>query len=80
MPLTFFLGHDFQCYVAISPTAFRPVDRKLRFTKSIPSRSLHLARHTNLLDRFGDFDDYLEDNSVQYLTNGAVEVALNSPQ
>jgi hypothetical protein len=68
------------CYVAISPTAFRPVDRKLRFTKSIPSRSLHLARHTNLLDRFGDFDDYLEDNSVQYLTNGAVEVALNSPQ
>ena len=53
---------------------------KLRVTRTIPSRSLHLARNTNLLDKFGDFDDYLEDNNVQYLTNGAVEVALNTPQ
>ena len=54
------------------------MDGKLRFTKEIPSRSLHLARRTNLLSQFGDFDDYLEDNRVQYLTNGAVEATLNS--
>ena len=59
---------------------FRQVENKLRFTRSIPSRSLHLARRTDLLSRFADFDDYLEDNRVQYLTNGAVEAALNSLQ
>ncbi|KAN0135133.1 UPF0172 domain containing protein [Lactarius tabidus] len=67
-------------YVPISSNAFRPVEGKLRFTKSIPGRSLHLARRADLLGQFGDFDDYLEDNSVQYLTNGAVEAALNSLQ
>ena len=72
--------HHFQCYVPISPTVFRPVENKLRFTRSIPSRSLHLARRTNLLGQFVDFDDYLEDNRVQYLTNGAVEAALTSLQ
>lgn len=67
-------------YVPISPTIFRPVEGKLRLSRSIPGRSLHLARRTDLLGQFGDFDDYLEDNRVQYLTNGAVEAALNALQ
>ncbi|KAF8262910.1 UPF0172-domain-containing protein [Lactarius quietus] len=63
-------GGAFVSYVAISPTTFRPVEGKLRFTESIPSLALHLARRMDLLGQFGDFDDYLEDNRVQYLTNG----------
>ncbi|KAH9013124.1 hypothetical protein EDB84DRAFT_1640998 [Lactarius hengduanensis] len=43
-------GGAFVSYVSTS-TAFRPVD-KLRFTKSIPRPSLHIARHTNLLSQF----------------------------
>ncbi|KAI9435175.1 UPF0172-domain-containing protein [Lactarius indigo] len=75
-------GGAFVSYVSLSSTstAFRPVEHKLRFTKSIPHRSLHIARHTNLLSQFGDFDDHLEDTTVQFLTNGAVEAALNSSQ
>ncbi|KAH9052796.1 UPF0172-domain-containing protein [Lactarius vividus] len=81
-PPTFFFLDHFQSYVPLSSTstAFLPVEHKLRFTKAIPRRSLHLARHTNLLSQFVDFDDYLEDTNVRFLTNGAVEAALNSPQ
>ena len=74
---TFLLIVAFQSYVANSPNTFRQVEGRLRFTESIPSRSLHLARRSNLLNQFGDFDDYLEDNTVQYLTNRTVEAELN---
>ncbi|KAI0247333.1 UPF0172-domain-containing protein [Lactifluus subvellereus] len=67
-------------YVASSPTAFRPLPGdKLRFDRTIPVRALHLVRHSRILDQFGDFDDYLENPGVHFLTNGAVQAALNPP-
>jgi len=41
--------------------------------------SLRRRRRMNLPNQFGELDDYLEDPSVHFLTNGA-EAALNPPQ
>jgi len=63
-----------------SATKFIRVDNKLRFNWSTSTRALHLIRHSNILDNFWDFDNYLEDNGAPFLTNGAVEAALNGQQ
>ncbi|KAI0284172.1 hypothetical protein BC826DRAFT_960673 [Russula brevipes] len=67
-------------YVPASPaaTTFRQVDGKLWFDWSITTRTLRLVRHSNILDKFWDCDDYLEDQRVPFLTNNAVVDALNS--
>jgi len=65
-------------YVSVSSSAFRRVEGRLIFNWNIPARVLHLIRHRNILDQFWDFDDYLENNRVPFLTNGAVQTALNS--
>ncbi|KAH9966293.1 UPF0172-domain-containing protein [Russula compacta] len=61
-----------------SSTACRRVENKLRFDWTVATRALRLIRNNNILDQFWDFDDYLEDNRVPFLTNGTVEPALNS--
>jgi hypothetical protein len=78
-PLFFFFNS--QPYVAVSPTAFRQptVGNILRFDRTIHARVLRLARQTHILDEFVDFDDHLEDRRVPFLTNGAVQAALNAP-
>jgi hypothetical protein len=50
------------------------------FNWALPPRVLHIIRHSSILDRFWDFDNYLEDNRVPFLSNGAVQMALNPPQ
>ncbi|KAI0262037.1 hypothetical protein BC834DRAFT_829342 [Gloeopeniophorella convolvens] len=60
-----------------SASSFRSVEGKLRFSQAIPTRALQLVRHSNILDVFGDFDDYLEDTSVRFLTNNEVEKLLS---
>jgi len=66
--------------IAANSTTFRKVEDKLRFNYAMSTRTLRLIRHSSILDSFWDFDDYLENNSVPFLTNGAVQVALGSPQ
>ncbi|KAI0276242.1 hypothetical protein BGY98DRAFT_987170 [Russula aff. rugulosa BPL654] len=56
------------------------VEDKLNFNWSTSTRALHLIRHSNILDNFWDFDNYLEDNRAPFLTNGAVGAALNGQQ
>ncbi len=53
---------------------------KLWFNWALSTRVLRIIRHSGIRDKFGDFDNYLEDNRVPFLTNGAVQVALNPPQ
>ena len=53
---------------------------KLWFNWALSTRVLRIILHSSILDKFGDFDNYLEDNRVPFLTNGAVQVALNPPQ
>ncbi|KAI0290250.1 hypothetical protein BC826DRAFT_553889 [Russula brevipes] len=67
-------------YVPASPaaTTFRHADGKLWFDWSVTTRTLHLVRHSNILDEFWDCDDYLEDQRVPFLTNNAVAAALSS--
>ncbi|KAI0290254.1 hypothetical protein BC826DRAFT_913514 [Russula brevipes] len=67
-------------YVPASPaaTTFRQADGKLWFDWTVTTRTLHLVRHSNILDKFWDCDDYLEDQRVPFLTNNAVADALNS--
>ena len=71
-----------QSYVSAAPsgTNFHRVENKLRFDQNIPARALHLVRHTNVLDNFWDFDNYLDDNNAPFLTNGAVGAALSARQ
>ncbi|KAI0282396.1 hypothetical protein BC826DRAFT_921887 [Russula brevipes] len=47
-------------------------------TGASPRATLRLVRHSNILDKFWDCDDYLEDQRVPFLTNNAVVDALNS--
>jgi hypothetical protein len=56
------------------------VEDKLWFNYAMSTRTLGLIRQSNILDRFWDFDDYLENNRVPFLTNGAVQAALDSAQ
>ncbi|KAI0284169.1 hypothetical protein BC826DRAFT_1109804 [Russula brevipes] len=67
-------------YVPASPaaTTFRHADGKLWFDWTVTTRTLHLVRHSNMLDKFWDCDDYLEDQRAPFLTNNAVADALNS--
>jgi len=67
-------------YVPVSSSTFRRVEGRLISNWNIPTRVLHLIRHSSILDQFGDFDDYLENNKVSFLTNDAVQTALNSLQ
>jgi len=74
---------NLQPYVPNAPnsTVFRNVeDNKLWFNHAMSTRTLRLIRHSSILDRFWDFDDYLENNRVPFLINGAVQAALDSPQ
>ncbi|KAH9974934.1 hypothetical protein BGW80DRAFT_1204411 [Lactifluus volemus] len=67
-------------YVASANTFHQlTVEGRFRFDRTIPARALRLARQSRLLNDFGDFDDYLENRSVQFLSNGVVQAALNSP-
>ncbi|KAI9443677.1 UPF0172-domain-containing protein [Russula earlei] len=75
-----FENRFFQSYLSSSPSDFRQVEGRLTFDRTIPTRAQRLIRHNNILDRFWDFDDYLEDIRAPFLTNGAVQAALNSPQ
>jgi hypothetical protein len=68
-----------QPYICVAAN-FRRADDKLRLNPTIPTRALHLVRHSNILNNFWDFDDYLEDNRAPFLTNGAVGTALIAPQ
>lgn len=76
-----FSNHNLQTYVPLtsssSSTAFRRVDSKLRVDWTVAARAIRLiCNDNNILDQFWDFDDYLEDNRVPFLTNGTVEPAL----
>ena len=41
------------------------------------SRALELSRSSALLEDFGDFDDHLEDVSIDWLKNGHVATVLS---
>jgi hypothetical protein len=71
-----------QSYVSGPPSGikFNRMEDKLRFNWSTSTHALHLIRHSNILDNFWDFDNYLEDNRAPFLTNGAVVAALNGQQ
>ncbi|KAH9984921.1 hypothetical protein BJV77DRAFT_952251 [Russula vinacea] len=62
-------------YICVA-TNFRRAEDQLRLNTTIPYRALHLVRHSNVLNDFWDFDNYLEDNRAPFLTNSAVGTAL----
>ncbi|KAH9961775.1 hypothetical protein BC827DRAFT_1267441 [Russula dissimulans] len=66
-------------YVTVS-SIFRRAQDRLTFNPNLPARVLHLTRRSNILDQFWDFDDYLENTRLPFLTNSAVQRALNSLQ
>ncbi|EIM84940.1 UPF0172-domain-containing protein [Stereum hirsutum FP-91666 SS1] len=60
-----------------TPASWRPSTSTLDFSSNILRLSMALARAPGLLqDKFGDFDDHLEDVTVDWLRNGAVEDEL----
>jgi len=75
-------GSTLITYLSLTPssTSFRPVAGKLRFNWPLSTQVLRLISHTRILEKFWDFDNYLEDNRVPFLTNGAVQMALDSPE
>ncbi|KAF8476323.1 hypothetical protein DFH94DRAFT_107987 [Russula ochroleuca] len=74
----------FVSYVSLSPssTSFHRKENILRlgFNLRVPSRAWYLACSRHILDEFGDFRDYQRDNKVDFLLNGAILAALNSPE
>lgn len=61
-----------------SAAGYRPTDAStVQLSESTPARVLDLVRTTSLHERFGDFDDHLEDLSVDWLRNAAVQEALD---
>ena len=50
----------------------------LSVLSSVTTRALELVREASLHKSFGDFDDHLEDVTVDWLRNGAVQVALDA--
>jgi hypothetical protein len=48
------------------------------FDPRIPVHAWHLACRRNILVEFRDFDDYL-DEKVDFLVNGGILAALDSP-
>jgi len=50
----------------------------LSFDWTIPNRTKHLIRQSDVSEMFWDFDDHPEDENVPCLTNDALEAALSS--
>ncbi|KAI0312662.1 hypothetical protein OF83DRAFT_1066832 [Amylostereum chailletii] len=65
-------------YTSTSPTSsFHTAPTSLlKLSNTIPDRALDLARTAEILPNFGDFDDHLEDVTIDWLRNTQIEAAL----
>ncbi|KZV60128.1 UPF0172-domain-containing protein [Peniophora sp. CONT] len=62
-----------------SAAGYRPTSTSMvQLSDSTPTRVLELVRTTSLHEKFGDFDDHLEDLSVDWLRNATVHEALSA--
>jgi hypothetical protein len=71
----------FQSYVSVSPASPRFHTEKgiLRLDPRVPIHARQLARRRSIVVEFRDFSNYLLNRDVEFLVNGAVLEALNSP-
>ncbi|VDC04522.1 unnamed protein product [Peniophora sp. CBMAI 1063] len=62
-----------------SAAGYRPTSAStVQVSDTTPARVLELVRTTSLHEKFGDFDDHLEDLSVDWLRNAVVQEALDA--
>ena len=58
---------------------FRRLEYNLTSSETI-TRALQIIRHTDILNDFWDFNDYLENNQAPFLTNDSVGEQLKLPE
>lgn len=70
-----------QSYVLLSPSVdeLRRLEYNLISSETI-TRALQIIRHTNILNDFWDFNNYLENNQAPFLTNDSVGEQLKLPE
>ncbi|KAG9315756.1 hypothetical protein JVU11DRAFT_3405 [Chiua virens] len=56
------------------PPAFTPGSRVMLSNPGSPSRAVALVRDNHLHQKFGDFDDHLEDVTIDWLRNNACNI------
>ena len=70
-----------QSYVLLSPSVdeLRRLEYNLISSETI-TRALQIIRHTNILNDFWDFNNYLENNQAPFLTHDSVGEQLKLPE